>query len=208
LDSGSSSTIIKKRFIKNLRIYKKGGVKWKTAAGTLKTSEKAKIQFKLDELDESKIIEWNAHVTEQQFSYDMIIGRDLLSELGININFKTNKVEWDDVSIPMKDIDATYSEAYYVEDSHIVNESMERIKRILDAKYEPANLEEIVKNNCSHLSPEEQKSLHELLTKYEGLFDGTLGRWTGEPYDIEVKPNAKPYHARPVPIPKIHEQTL
>jgi hypothetical protein len=40
------------------------------------------------------------------------------------------------------------------------------------------------------------------------LFDGTLGKWTGEPYHIELKPSAIPYHARPYPVPRIHEQTL
>ena len=40
------------------------------------------------------------------------------------------------------------------------------------------------------------------------MFDGTLGKWTGEPYDIELQPDAKPYHSRAYPIPKIHENTL
>ena len=47
-----------------------------------------------------------------------------------------------------------------------------------------------------------------LLTKYESLFDGTLGFWNHEEYDIELQPGVKPYHARAYPIPKIHEQTL
>ena len=29
-----------------------------------------------------------------------------------------------------------------------------------------------------------------------------------EPYNIELKEGAKPYHSRPFPIPKIHERTL
>jgi hypothetical protein len=40
------------------------------------------------------------------------------------------------------------------------------------------------------------------------LFDGTLGYWKNEQYNIELQPNAKPYLARAYPIPKIHEQTL
>jgi hypothetical protein len=40
--------------------------------------------------------------------YDTIIGRDLLhEELGIDIKFSTKTMEWDGVSIPMKDVDAT-----------------------------------------------------------------------------------------------------
>jgi hypothetical protein len=40
------------------------------------------------------------------------------------------------------------------------------------------------------------------------LFDGTLGTWKGGQYDIDLKADAKPYHARSFPIPKIHEKTL
>jgi len=35
-----------------------------------------------------------------------------------------------------------------------------------------------------------------------------LGTWNGEPYDIELKPEAKPYHSRSLPVPKIHEAML
>jgi hypothetical protein len=44
--------------------------------------------------------------------------------------------------------------------------------------------------------------------KYESLFDGTLGTWKGEDYNIELRSDATPYHARAFPIPRIHEQTL
>jgi hypothetical protein len=47
-----------------------------------------------------------------------------------------------------------------------------------------------------------------LLHKYQHLFNGLLGTWNDKPYDIELKPDAKPYHSRPFPVPKIHEATL
>ena len=40
------------------------------------------------------------------------------------------------------------------------------------------------------------------------MFDGTIGRWKNELYEIDLKAGAQPYHARPFPIPKIHEKTL
>ena len=84
---------------------------------------------------------------------------------------------------------------------------MEHIKRILDAKYEPANLDEVVAN-CTHLTEEQQEELYSLLKKHESLFDGTLGTWKGEYYYIELCHDATPYHAHAFPIPRIHEQTL
>ena len=65
-----------------------------------------------------------------------------------------------------------------------------------DSKYEKANLPEIVQNNCSHLNPEEQKQLLEVLTKFEDLFDETLGDWNTEPVSFELKEGSKPYHGR------------
>ena len=50
--------------------------------------------------------------------------------------------------------------------------------------------------------------LHDVLKEYEKLFDGTLGYWKNEQYNIKLQPNAKPYHAQAYPIPKVHEQTI
>ena len=137
----------------------------------------------------------------------MIIGTDLMSELGLKLNFQDACVEWEDASMPFEDRDATFETAFHVEDIGSVRESMDRIKRILDATYEKADLEKIT-SECQHLNIEERESLLTLLTKYESLFDGTLGFWNHEEYDIELQPGVKPYHARAYPIPKIHEQTL
>ena len=78
---------------------------------------------------------------------------------------------------------------------------------ILDAKYEAADLDEVIRA-CEYLDSNEQQQLLALLRKYEHLFDGTLGTWNNEPYNIELKDGAKPYHSRPFPIPKVHEHTL
>ena len=45
-----------------------------------------------------------------------------------------------------------------------------------------------------------------LLGKQEALFDCNLGEWIGDPVDIELKPDAKPYHTtKAYPIAHIHE---
>jgi hypothetical protein len=84
---------------------------------------------------------------------------------------------------------------------------MQWITDILDAKYKKANLEEIA-TSADHLTNSEQTSLLNLLKKYEDLFDGMLGTFSGTPYDIKLKDNVEPHHARPFPVPKIHELTL
>ena len=60
----------------------------------------------------------------------------------------------------------------------------------------------------THLDETERKKLKTLLNKYKELFDGSLGHWKGQNYDVELREEGKPYHARPYPIPKAYEQTL
>ncbi len=54
-------------------------------------------------------------------------------------------------------------------------DATKRVTWILDAKYQKADLHSIVRDKCKHLSADQQKKLLQLLTKYELLFDGTLG---------------------------------
>ena len=88
-----------------------------------------------------------------------------------------------------------------------IGASTSRVKHILDAKYEKANLVEVSQKNKS-LNKQQQRLLLKLLLKYEHLFDGKLGVWKDANYNIELKPDVSPYHARAYPIPRIHEQTL
>ena len=80
----------------------------------------------------------------------MIIGTDLMSELGLKLNFQDTCVEWEDASMPFKDRDATFETAFHVEDIGSVKESSNGIKRILDATYKKADLEKIT-SECQHL---------------------------------------------------------
>ena len=207
LDSGASGCIINKKLIKKLKLKDSKKTSWNTAAGVFKTEGTAKIDMILPEFYESRLISWKAHVTPQDCGYDMIVGRDLLQELGMNINFSTNSVEWEGATVPMKPHDANRETDLFVQDSKPVEDAVDRMKNILDAKYTKADLEQYVKE-CDYLSSEEKESLLALLKKYETLFDGTLGRWKNEQYDIELKPDAEPYHARAYPIPKSYEKTL
>ena len=181
---------------------------WNTTAGSFSTMAEAKVQFKLVEFKDNCTIEHKVHLANNLGRYDMIMGRDLLSELGFIIDFQNQTTKWDEVTIDMKNIDSTFETSYQMEDPVDVQQQTSRVQTILDAKYEAADLEEIVQKDCSHLSTTEQDKLLQLLRKYEDLFDGTLGQYKGGEYDIELKADATPYHARPFPVPKVHERTL
>ena len=59
------------------------------------------------------------------------------------------------------------------------------MKQILDATYKKVELHQIV-SECTHLSKTERKQLHVVLKEYETLFDGTLGYWKNEQYNIKL----------------------
>jgi len=69
----------------------------------------------------------------------------------------------------------------------------------LDANYGAADLDKAVEEN-THLSHNQKHKLHHFLTKFNDLFDGTLGKWNMGAYDIELRTDATPYHAKPYPI--------
>jgi len=209
LDTGASGSLVAQKHAKKLRTkpLNKSQTIWTTPAGSLNTSTKCQCTFVLPEFFKDKVLEWDLHVTNTLGAYDMIIGRDILSALGMKFDFQTNSVEWDGAVIPMKDGDATEEESYHVQEPEAITDATERIKQILDAKYEKADLEQVAQD-ATHLTEEQRKQLHSVLQEYEDLFDGSLGKWNMGAYEIELQPDASPYHARAYPIPKAYTDTL
>jgi hypothetical protein len=216
-DSGCGGTLVNKSFVKKYKKVSTSSTKWTTKAGSFETNRKVNCQFTLPEFHQGKDITWTMYVDESDKrlnNYDMIIGRDLLTELGIDLMFSSGEMKWEQASVPMRDpsvllaseIDAFENEIYSMHDPETTDAA--RIQSIIDVKYAPQDIDAIVAE-CVHLIPKERDGLHKLLTKFESLFDGTLGEWKTEPIDLELKdPNAKPYHARAYPVPQSQELKL
>ena len=89
-----------------------------------------------------------------------------MNELGIILDFNTKEITIDSIKLPMRSIDklpTSNKEAVNFNNSLAKNQEPKSTKlatqlivKILDAKYEKANLPEFVKNDCTHLNPEEQ----------------------------------------------------
>ena len=138
----------------------------------------------------------------------MIIGRDLISSLGIAIRGADRNIHWDNAAIPWRDIDSTTNDVFALSQHNApFNAETKRMKRILNAKYSKADIQTIAESS-TRLGPQERNDLYTLLKKYECLLDGNLGTWHGKPYDIKLKPDAEPYHGKTFPVPRIHELTL
>ena len=73
-------------------------------AGTFKTTRQSDVQLKLPELSDTAEMRVSCHVTKQKSNYDLILGREILRELGIKLDFSNNTTNWKDVSIPMKPV--------------------------------------------------------------------------------------------------------
>ena len=216
-DSGCGATLINHSLIGKLKTTQGKKVKWKTKSGSFYTERKSKVKFSLPAFHEHRKITWNCYVdeTDPEFcNYDLIIGRDLMHELGIDISFSNAEVIWDNASIPMQEVekldkqflDFFEQELLYAHDP--ITTDAERIQNIVENKYCPADLMSIVQE-CKLLNKQEQNQLYHLLNKFNHLFDGTLGSWKTDPIELELKEkDGKPYHAKPYPVPYSQEQKL
>jgi hypothetical protein len=55
---------------------------WTMPGGTMtSTSTKCQAQFTVPELFDNRVVEWDLYVAPKMGAYDMIIGRDLLTDL-------------------------------------------------------------------------------------------------------------------------------
>ncbi len=152
--------------------------------------------------------------------YDLIIGKQTLHDLGTVLDFKEKTITIDEVLLPMRNINnlqlkpsifrALKQNTCFAQEPVSTRNATKHVVEILDAKYDKADLQRIVKSNHPHphLSTSHCNSLLALLLKFEELFDGTLGDWKLPPVSFELKKGAKPYHGRPYSILKIHKATL
>jgi hypothetical protein len=83
----SSQSIVHKNIVTDhVLIPQPKSTTWNTVARTFQTMVKTTVTFKLPTLHETRTIETEMHVTNSN-NYDMIVGRDLLQELGIVLHF-------------------------------------------------------------------------------------------------------------------------
>ena len=220
IDTGSDGTILLKKFTSSdfaRKVLKSVPQTWNTKGGAFKTSRKADVSFTLPEFGTQRTIRTQVFVDtstkSKDIDYDMIIGSDLLTKLGIDVCFSTYTIHWDGMEASMKEARtlSNRKELFNTYQEHLepdsTKEATKRVIKILDARYEKANLDQVA-NAAEHLTSQQREQLLKLLRQYEDLFDGTLGEWNTQPVDFDLLPDAKPYHGKPFPVPKVHLDTL
>jgi hypothetical protein len=128
-----------------------------------------------------------------------------MKKYGIILDFKDKMITIDEVILPMRNINylqgsstiralrLNHSLAMELQSTQ---DATKRVTQILDATYQIAGLQSIVNGKCKHLSAVQQKKLLQLLTKYELLFDGTLGDWKTKPVSFQLKEEYHPTMAK------------
>jgi hypothetical protein len=218
LDTGTSSTMILRDFVPNGQMgkFKRKQTSWSTLGGNFQTRRKAIIDFKFPELDMKKSITWNPHVDEahspKDMRYDMIIGMDLMTEIGIFVDTAERCVVWGDHSTPLREYGDSSMEVNVMEalyhmsvEPPLLQRAKERQKEILDADYSQVDITNYV-DGLNQLNPSEKASLKQVLSAHPTLFGGGLGKLKIKPVHLELKEEAKPHHSKHYPIPRAYER--
>ncbi len=149
--------------------------------------------------------------------YDIILGVKTMKEYGIILDFKDKMITVNEVKLPMHNINYLQGSSTIralrlnhslAMEPQSTQDATKCATQILDAKYQKADLHSIVKDKCKLLSADQKKKSLQLLTKYELLFDDTLGDWKTKLVLFQLKEGVSPYHGQAFPVPKVHKETI
>jgi predicted aspartyl protease len=118
VDTGASECIISLKAAKGLPLKSKTETKtWPTAAGMLDTKilNSVFLNFK----QTNRTMKQSFHIVGIDLKkYGMIISRNLITNLQLNVKGGNLSIKWDDAAIPWCDIDSTVNDIYLAEDWH------------------------------------------------------------------------------------------
>jgi hypothetical protein len=218
LDSGFDGDLIFVRKDKPMLLpYSKRLVPqlWNTSNGIFQTRRKAQVELNFFEYSNSKRFYMEPDVVEydkdSKPQYDLILGTGTMKEFGIISNFKDKMITIDEIILPMRNINNLQGASILGALKHKRSLAMEPQSTqdatqcamwILDIKYSKVDLQSVVKDNCKHLSANQQKKLLQFLKKYKSLFDGTLGDWKTKLVSFQLNEGVSPYHGQAFPVLK------
>ena len=175
IKTGASKLIIlAKNIPTNLLCHKQpSDVLWNTNGSKFTMSHEVELEFKLPKLCSTKEIKHSFVVDEtgNKYTYDVIIGRDLLNQLGMDILYSNSHLVQNGIAIPIKlaadvklkefnqqaldDMDEI-EEIMHMFDNylHLVIESIAQAIEILDTDYSKTDINNVVEQ-YSYLSLEE-----------------------------------------------------
>jgi hypothetical protein len=134
------------------------------------TKRKAEIELNFFEYSSSKrylaepdIVEYDKYNKPQ---YDLILGVKTMKKYGIILDFKDKMITVDEVKLPMQNINYLQGSSTLralrlnhslAMEPQSTQDATKCVMLILDAKYQKADLQSIVRDNCKHLCTDQQK---------------------------------------------------
>ena len=159
-----------------------------------------------------RIDEINAFVHDNDTSYDLIIGRDVLMQCGFSLDFENQVVKWMEMEVSMKS-SRFWNSRQNVELAFVDWEGEQDgtddkdcfITNILPSKYDNVTPEQVAEHQ-DHLTGQQREELTELLHEFPALFNGQLKHYPQSKVHLQLKPDAKPFQCRPYQVPFAHRE--
>ena len=154
-------------------------------------------------------------VFEPKCTFDLILGNDFLTKIGLKIDLGNLELEWLGNKMPMNSR-FTQERLSAAVDCCLIEEEEEDLQNYLacfavaldESKYEEMHVNQAIRENCTHLDTGQQNDLRSLLFEHYNLFDGTLHTYKGEKMDVELEEGARSVFRRPYPTPRVHLETF
>ncbi len=151
---------------------------WNTSNGMFQAKRKAEIELNFFEYSDSKmylaepdIVETTGIISHSMTSF-LVSKLKTMKKYGIILNFKDKMIMVDEVKLPMQNINYLQgsSTLHALKLNHSLamepqstQDTTKHVTWILDAKYQKADLQSIVRDSCKHLSADQQKKILQLL---------------------------------------------
>ena len=154
LDTRAQTSTVKAEHSHLDKTVKVKPISFCTPHSKFKSNKACEMQFFLPKFSESRKVQWKFHVLPENsvLPYDMIIGRDLMRKLKMDVLYSEEVIVWDKLRLPMQevksqlahDLNAIIEET---SESSSVKQQMNRLHRMLDAIYGKPDLKvEVAKN--------------------------------------------------------------
>ena len=125
-------------------------VEWSTMGGKFFTKYQSLIEFMLPDFSDKKKITHMVHVDgrtkQENTSFDMIIGMDLMTELGLVIDLENKSIRWKELEIELK-FRGSLCNTNLIQEMYAIDTAPDSIKsaearqlEILDADYNATDI--------------------------------------------------------------------
>ena len=172
IDSGGTSSMLNEKSLPpGVTVTPVAPQTVNTLAGHMTTKGKVNVKsMRLPEFERNRIIEEHEFSTfKAPCKYDMILGADYCAKVGFKLDYENLEIEWAGIKIPMNTTGFTKGRLHAFIDHYHMQMEEEMFEgdlgedsyasAILDAKYDPATPEQIVEENCAHLTSAQQGDL-------------------------------------------------